>query len=291
MTRVAITGYASLDHVIQLEGAPRPNETVLISRAPAAWPRLGGSPSYVAMALVRAGVPRAVPITWVADDEDGTRFLAALRSANVPVDGVAHSLPGWTPICLLAYDPGGACYVLYDAAASRSATLTDPQRAIVAAADWVCVTVGPATATRAVLASLGPHQRLAWAVKSDGDAFPPDLRTALAARADLVVHSRSERPFVAGALSGQAERSQRVVVETRGAEGAQVSSIAGSELVPARHLAASDPTGAGDTFVGGLLAALIAAPGDAIGAVRAAQTAAYEMLRDRIETRNVKETA
>lgn len=291
MTAVAITGYASVDHVIGLEAAPRPNETVLISRAPSGWPRLGGSPSYVAMALVRAGVRQAMPVTWIAGDEDGARFLAGLESVQVPVDGIARSLPGRTPICILAYDPAGACYVLYDPAASRAATLTDSQRRIVEGADWLCVTVGPSTASRAALSLIKPHQRLAWAVKADGDAFPPDLRAALAARADLVVHSRSERPFVADALAGNPGRPGRIVVETRGEQGAQVSAGAGSELVPARHLAAPDPTGAGDTFVGGLLAALIAAPGDAVGAVRAAQAAAYDMLHDRIEARNVKETA
>lgn len=291
MTVVAITGYASLDHVVRLEAAPRPNETVLVSRAPSGWPRLGGSPSYVAMALVRAGVRRALPVTWIAGDEDGARFLAALEAAKIPTDGIAQSLQGRTPICILAYDPSGACYVLYDAAAGRDAILTDSQRRIVEDANWLCVTVGPSTATRAALSVIKPHQRLVWVVKADGDAFPPDLRASLAARADLIVHSRAERPFVAEALADERRREGRFVVETRGSEGAQISTSAGTELVPARHLAAPDPTGAGDTFVGGLLAALIAAPEDVVGAVRAAQAAAYEMLKDRIETRNVKETA
>ncbi|HEY1719718.1 MAG TPA: carbohydrate kinase family protein [Magnetospirillaceae bacterium] len=283
MTKIAITGYASLDHVIQMEAPPRPNETVIAARTTTHLLRLGGSPSYVAMAVVRAGIADAVPITWIAADEGGDRFIAALHEAKVPVDGIARSLPGHTPICILAYDPAGACYCIYDPAASRTATLTPVQADIVAQADWVCITVGPASATRDALSRMQPGQKLVWAVKADGDAFPSELRVALAARADLIVHSKGERPFVADALDAAPARADRIVIETRGAEGAHVAHGDRSELVPAKNLAASDPTGAGDTFIGGLLAKLIARPGDAVAAVRAGQEAAHAMLFERIE--------
>src|SRR5579863_4632140 len=106
MSQVAVTGYASLDHVIRLESVPRPNETAMASRPAGGWPRLGGSPSYVCVALARAGI-RATPITWVAADEPGTRFVAELEAAGVPAEGVSRALQGPTPICILAYDPGG----------------------------------------------------------------------------------------------------------------------------------------------------------------------------------------
>jgi ribokinase len=289
MTMIAITGYVSLDHVVQIEAPPLPNETAIAARAQSGSPRLGGSPSYVAMALVRAGVRRAIPITWIANDENGARLIAALEAAGVPTEGIARSLHGRTPTCILAYDPTGACHVIDDPAASRAATLTETQRRIVEDSDWVCVTVGPLIATRAALSYVRPKQRLAWVVEADGDAFPADLRTALAARADLVVHSRSERAFVAEALAGPA-RPGRIVVETRGGEGAMISVAGLSEVVPATHLPTNDPTGAGDTFVGGLLAALIEGPSDTAAAVRKAQTAAHDMLRERIESRSARET-
>ena len=126
-------------------------------------------------------------------------------------------------------------------------------------------------------------QRLVWAVKADADAFPPDVRMALAARADVIVHSRSEHVFIAAALAASPGRPGRIMVETRGAEGVALKFDGRTELVPARHLAAPDPTGAGDTLVGGLLAALVAAPGDPVAAVRAGQAAAYTMLKNRLE--------
>ncbi len=243
------------------------------------------------MAMIRAGMANAVPISWVSGDEGGDRFVSALLAQNVPVGGIARSLPGRTPICILAYDPAGACYVVYDPAASRTATLTKSQRAIVDAADWVCITVGPAAASRDALAQVKPSQKLAWAVKADADAFPLDLRAALASRADLIMHSKGERPFVAEALRNAVPKPDRIVIETRGAEGAQVTRGGVSELVPPQKtLTVPDPTGAGDTFVGGLLAALIANPDDAVAAVRAGQEAAQAMLLDRIEQSKKRET-
>jgi ribokinase len=281
---IAIVGYASLDHVLRLEDTPRPDATAIATRTGDDWPRLGGSPSYIAAALVRAGVARAVPITWVADDESGARFVEALVALGVTTAGVARSLPGATPVCVLAYAPEGACFCLYAPGASRAAGLDDTQRRLLDAADWVCVTAGPAEATREVLARLRPAQRLAWAVKADADAFPPPLRSALAIRADLIVFSCGERPFVAAALEAAPLRRERLVVETQGTEGARLSQEGHSEQIAATApVQTPDPTGAGDTFVGGMLAALLADPEDAAAAVRLGQRAAGDMLRARVE--------
>jgi ribokinase len=279
MTAVAITGYASLDYVVRLEHAPQRDATVIAGRT-GDWPRLGGSPCYIAMALVRAGISHAIPVTWVADDEAGRRFVAALAAAYVPIDGVARSLPGGTPVCILAYAPDDACFCLYDPGASRNVGLDSAQCDILDAAGWVCLTAGPARATRQVLARLAARQHLCWAVKADADAFPPDLRAEIAARADLIVFNRREHSFVSMALDIAAQQPGRILVETRGAEGALLTVDGKSELIPAAPVAAAaaDPTGAGDTFIGGMLASLITRSGDAAVAVRAGQEAARTML-------------
>jgi ribokinase len=52
MSGIGITGYASLDHVIVLDGDIRPGRTTtILSRPEKAWPRLGGGPAYVAQAV------------------------------------------------------------------------------------------------------------------------------------------------------------------------------------------------------------------------------------------------
>jgi ribokinase len=290
MISAVVTGYASLDYVARLEGAPRPNATVIGARG-GDWPRLGGSPSYVATAMVRAGLRDVSPVTWVAADPAGAGYIAALRAAGVPTGGVAQSLAGATPCCVLAYGPDGACYCLYLPGAGRAARLTAPQQALLRDADWVCLTVGPAEAGREVLARLGPRQRLAWVVKADADAFPPDLRDGLAARADLIVLGRGERPFVASALAAAPARPGRIVVETHGAAGVDVTQNDHTIVIEAQAaVAAPDPTGAGDTFVGGLLAALIGQR-DVADAVRAGQSAARDMLLGRLGDRPTEDTA
>ncbi|MFZ2109331.1 MAG: hypothetical protein WAV18_28820, partial [Roseiarcus sp.] len=77
MTSVAITGYASLDYVVRLDRTPVADTTATIRSRPLDWPRLGGSPAYVASAMVAAGVD-ATPISWVADDADGRLYCEAL---------------------------------------------------------------------------------------------------------------------------------------------------------------------------------------------------------------------
>jgi len=283
MTSVAVTGYASLDYVVQLNAPPRPNQTSLIvSRPSEAWPRLGGSPSYIVPALARAGVAAATMITWVGADEQGAQYLRFLDDAGLSTAGVSRALPGPTPVCILAYDPAGACYCFYEAAGGRGVSFDAGQLALIDSADWVCAAAQPTAASRDVLARVKPGQRLAWAVKADADAFPLDVRRDFAARADLIVHSRGERPFVEAALAEAGPgRPGRILVETRGSDGAQFTIGGRSVDVPTERIATADPTGAGDTFIGGLIAALIKDPNDPVAAIHAAGAAARVMLTAR----------
>ena len=111
MSSVAITGYASLDYVVRLDRTPVADTTATILSRPLDWPRLGGSPAYVASAMVAAGVD-ATPISWVADDADGRLYCEALASRGVGAHGIALR-PGRTPICVLAYQPDGGCHCFY----------------------------------------------------------------------------------------------------------------------------------------------------------------------------------
>jgi ribokinase len=136
--------------------------------------------------------------------------------------------------------------------------LDTAQHELVAAADWVCLTIGPAEATRTALEAVRPDAKVVWAVKVDARAVPADLAAAIAARADLVAFSRGEAEFVAKARgsAGAKERSQ-ILIETRGREGVALSQGGCEDVFPVEPLAADDTTGAGDTFLGGFLAASI----------------------------------
>jgi sugar/nucleoside kinase (ribokinase family) len=269
---VAITGYASLDYVVRLDRAPVPDATSTILSRPTDWPRLGGSPAYVASAMVAAGVD-AMPISWVADDADGCAYCDALVNRGVSDEGIAVS-PGRTPICVLAYQPDGGCHCLYHPSLAEPLALDAHQLELIAAAKWVCLTVGPPGATRQALAAIRPDAKLVWAVKADPRAVPAELAAAICARADIVAASRAEASFVAAAVAPSGpSRRRRLLVETRGAEGVALTQDGRVELFPVAAVEADDTTGAGDTFLGGFLASLIAgneAPERAVGAGAAA---------------------
>ena len=83
---VVVTGYASLDYAVRLDRPPRPDTTATILSRPDEWPRLGGSPAYVAAALVEGAIHDAIPISWVADDADGAHYCTGLARCGVRTD-------------------------------------------------------------------------------------------------------------------------------------------------------------------------------------------------------------
>ena len=165
---------------------------------------------------------------------------------------------GRTPVCILAYQPDGACHCLYDPGLADPIELDPRQGELVAAAEWVCLTIGPARATRTALAVVRPDAKVVWAVKADARALPEDLASAIAARADIVAFSRGEAEFVGKArVSAGARKRSQILIETRGREGVALSEGGREDVFPVEPLAADDTTGAGDTFLGGFLAASI----------------------------------
>jgi ribokinase len=291
MKRIAISGYASLDYILQLAGAPQPSRTVVVKSRPDAdaWPRAGGSPTYIGAAIKRAGGVDVSIVTWIGKDAVGTEYLNRIAALGLATDGIARNLPGRTPICLLAYDPEGICYCFYEALEARAGVFTNEQLGVVESADWVCLAAQPPAATRAALDRLTDRQTLVWAVKGDADAFPDALRADVVTRANLIVHSRGERDFVAPFLTARRGQPDRLVVETLGADGA-VLTINGktvhAPLEDGKRIETRDPTGAGDTFLGGFVAALMAKPDDPVAAVQAGQTSARAMLVARSQESN-----
>ncbi|HXT07597.1 MAG TPA: carbohydrate kinase family protein [Roseiarcus sp.] len=280
--KIVVIGYASLDFVVCLDAPALPDRTATILSRPRQWPRLGGSPAYVCAALVAAGAQDVMPASWVGDDDEGARYREELRRLGVAADGVSLRV-GRTPVCLLAYQPDGGCVCLYDPGLATPIELDETQQDHIRAADALVVTVGPPAATRRALACARADAKLIWIVKADLRATPPDLAVALAARADIVVHSEGEAAFVAEALAAAGGHSGRVRIETRGARGVAIHTGATETLVAADPLDVEDATGAGDTWVGGFLAARLLRGADLGEAARAGQASVRAMLAARVE--------
>jgi ribokinase len=287
--KVAVTGYASLDHMAFLDRPARPGQTAtLIGRLAESWPRLGGSPAYVAAALVRAGIG-ATPLTWVGDDALGLAYQNKLAAEGIATAGLAVVAGFATPMAILIYDPAGDCICLFDPGVPDAEELSKDQAEILAAADWLCVTIGPEGSTRAALAALRPDQHLLWVVKDDPRVVPPDLAQALAVRADVICHSQAESGFVMRSRAGAAYPADQVVIVTAAAEGATFTRGDGSGLrVAVEPLNITDPTGAGDSFAGGILAALISGQTEPRAIVNAGHAAARQVLIARQDNKRLE---
>ena len=283
--RVAIIGYAALEHVAFLDRPAQAGRTsTMLGRRADSWPRLGGSPSYVAAALARAGI-NAAPLTWIGDDPEGSAYAGKLAREGISTAGLAIVAAAATPVAIMTYDPDGGCVCLFDPGVPDAVSLNADQTEVLRRAEWLITPSRPARAPRAAPSDLGDKQRLMWVVKEDPRAVPPDLARALAARADVICHSKAEAGFVAAARV-KAGRQGQIVIATAAAEGATITTPAGSLTVKAAALVVVDPTGAGDSFAGGVLAALVLGETDPASIVQSGHRAAHHLLAARIATMN-----
>lgn len=288
MSKVAIIGFVGLDHVAILDGTPAAGvTTTILDRPRDAWPRIGGGPAFVAAALVEAGVGNAAPVSWVGRDEAGQEYVRQLAAKGIGTSGIEAVSGTHTPLTILGYEPSGGCICLYDPGTRQDSVLSPRQTELIAEADWVCVTIGPATATAAALDAMRPSARLAWIAKHDPRALPADLAKRLAARAELICFSRAESEFVHRAIeTAGGHRPGCYLIETKGRSGAACTLRGDCTTEATEPVAVTDPTGAGDTFAGGVLAALVRGEDDPSALVRAGQAAARRLLLARQSLEN-----
>lgn len=285
MNGIVITGYASLDHAVMLGGDIAYGRTVTITGRPERdWPRLGGGPAYVATAIRGIYEGPVLPVSWVGDDALGAFYAAGLEDRGLSAEGIVRLTGARTPVSILAYNPAGDCACLYDPGFSGDLSLQETQRRQIQAADWICITIGPSGVTEEVVETIRDDQSLAWIVKDDPHALPRSLATRLALRSDVIFCNERERRFLNEAMA-QGERYAhqrcRLIIETRGGQGAQFDDGNGSVFVPATAMAVSDPTGAGDSFAGGVLAALLKGETDPERLGRSGHAAALALLNAR----------
>ncbi|MFV3075567.1 carbohydrate kinase family protein [Niveispirillum fermenti] len=283
MAQVVISGYATVDYVVHAQGRFDGQGTMAMRAAPdGAWPRAGGAVLYAGRQLARAG-HGVRALTWVGGDADGAFYRQAAAQAGLGPDGIADT-DGPTTRCLLVYHADGSHGCLLQAGA---AALSDMQRGLLHGAALLVLTAGPASVNRAILADLPADARLAWIVKPDPVCFPPDLAGALAARADWLFCNAGERAWLEAArdgCGGSRPPSGQTLFETHGGEGVRVMVGVdgdGVTLPTTRTLAVTDATGAGDSFAGATLAALLYGASPA-AAAQAGMQAAAALLATRI---------
>jgi sugar/nucleoside kinase (ribokinase family) len=258
--RVAVSGYTSIDTRFVTRALPNAGETAILKGDVLPPPRWGGCAPNVAVWLERLGVHAGL-VGWLGDDEEGRLYRSVLADAGVDLRALETGA-GPSPRAWLVHDDAGEAICLFHPSSSADQT-AEASEPLVGEAEWLAVTVGPAQLTRSLLARFR-DTRLAWNVKADRRAFPPDLVTQLAAT-DVVCLNRSEASFVGESLGldrpaepkDLLERGAALVALTLGREGALIVWKHGRVHLAQDAIPVSDATGAGDAFFAGLLSGLV----------------------------------
>jgi sugar/nucleoside kinase (ribokinase family) len=231
-------------------------------------PFASGAPAIAARTAAGLGVATAF-VGCVGDDAFGRSLLARLAADGVEVSS-----------CRIVPDrPTGSAFVAYDDRGGREFVFNVEQAAcgqvrsgdlgdLPAHASWLHVSGSSLflgrglaeavmAAARAVSAAGG---RISFDPNIRGTVRDPerlaDLRW-LGEHAALVLPTGNELTQL-GVTEDELVERGALVCTTNGADGARVRTAAGEIAVTAPTVAEVDPTGAGDTFAGALLAAIIA---------------------------------
>ena len=279
MTYLAATGYASIDYVVGLAGRIIGDQTTLInSRDPAAWPRAGGCPTYVAVAAAKSG-QKSHAVCWVGDDEAGRGFKRELASKGVGIEGVETLAGRCSPTAILAYQSDQSCACLFDPAFPGEEQLNTQQKGILRDASHICVTAGPPHLLEDILHCRADRARLYWVLKRDLHAYPADLRDELSEQANVIFCNAAERDLIGRTAP------ETIIVETGGEHGVMVQSGDRRDTVEVKRLEISDTTGAGDTLAGGFIAAEMASRAAPVEALRMGLSSTRDLLIARVPER------
>lgn len=238
---------------------------------------IGGAESNVAIAVARLG-GAAAWIGRVGDDEFGDLVLAQLRGEGVDVRHAVRDPGAPTGLMVRTRRTATVARVLYyrsGSAGSRLAPSDLPVDHIRAAGVLHVTGITPAlspTARAAAVAAVEEAHAAGVPVSFDvnhraslwRDTDPGPVLAELVARADVLFAGEDEAAVLGAEgepdaiVAALAELGPATVVLTRGARG--VLALVDDALVevPPQAVAAVDPVGAGDAFVGGYLAELLA---------------------------------
>jgi ribokinase len=273
--RITVVGSVNLDFVATAARLPAPGETVtgaVLARHP------GGKGANQALAAARLGA-RVSMIARVGADALADEALALLRAEGVDLAGCRADPAAPTGVALIAVDARGENQIVV-APGANAVFAADQLDAGIDGALICQLEIPVETVARAVALTSGfVCLNLAPAA---------EIPEALMARADLIVVNETEAAFYGPRLHD----GGGMVVITLGARGATLFK-AGEQIAVALppKVEAVDATGAGDSFVGALVVALIEGrePHDALafacaaGALTATRPGAQPALPRRAE--------
>ncbi|MBK8974438.1 MAG: ribokinase [Planctomycetes bacterium] len=260
---LCVVGSINMDLVVGTPRLPERGETVL--GGPFAT-HPGGKGANQAVAAARLGA-RVAMVGRVGDDDFGRQLTAGLRADGVDVEHVRTAPGVATGIAAITVEHGGENTIVVAPGANARLTVDDvaAARAVLEAAAAVVLQLEVPLPT---VAAAVAHARAAGVRvilnAAPAARLPPDLLPQV----DVLVVNRGEGRLLAGsAAPGDDDTSlcralralgPRLVVLTRGAEGALALGPDGAVSQPAFAVATVDTVAAGDAFVGALAVGLAA---------------------------------
>ena len=258
---IVVIGSINMDLVLRVPRMPLPGETLT---GGAFQTIAGGKGANQAVACARLGSTPVAMIGCLGDDPFGQTLRAALVADNIDVSHVTM-LPGVASgIASILVDASGQNSIVIAGGANDLLTPAhiDAAKPLLASASIVVLQLEtpPATVQHAIALahSLGktvvlnpaPAASLAAAVLAQVDyLIPNEIEAAM-----LLDDGRPD-DHAASATALRALVCRNVLV-TLGAQGVHAALEAGSQDFPAQAVKAVDTTAAGDTFIGGFVAAL-----------------------------------
>ncbi|MEE9248630.1 MAG: ribokinase [Dehalococcoidia bacterium] len=263
---VVVAGSVNMDLVINVDRMPRPGETVLGGRLQYIP---GGKGLNQAIAARRLGDGPVTLIGKVGEDAFGDTLLEFLHSQDLGLGGVTRA-PAPTGIALITVDATAenAIVVVPGANFTLRPEDIDAMKGAVSKAGVVVAQLEiPVPAVRRLFSMA--REEGATTILNAAPAAEVPLKlltlvdylcvneTELAAMARLG-RAPQELDDIVAAARGLRSRGAGCVIVTLGARGSVTLADGQVIVIEGRKVAAIDPTGAGDCFVGGLAARLSA---------------------------------
>lgn len=262
--KIVVVGSVNLDLVATTAALPRPGETVLghgFTTVP------GGKGANQAIAAAFAGA-QVTFIAAVGEDAFAQQVRDNIAKAGLDLS-LLRTVPGPSGVALIAVDDDGEnLIVVAPGANSKLTSLTEEDRAAIAAADAVVLQLEIPMETVLEAASAAREAGVTVLLNAaPARSLPPELLSLV----DVLIVNLIEAQMVLGEVDSSARRSRSAaargmhayslmerlralapkVVLTVGADGAFYADREGTWMhIPAPKVDAVDTTAAGDGFVG-----------------------------------------
>ncbi|XDS45588.1 ribokinase [Bifidobacterium aquikefiricola] len=267
-SRVSIVGSMNADHVVEVETMPKPGETII--GGPMSI-HAGGKSANQAASCARLQL-RADLIGAVGSDANADFLLHELNDAGVGTDNIEHvDLPSGSTIIVV--DPHGENFIVVSSGANGKVNADFVRRHsdVIERSDilGLCLEAPLQAVVESSRIAHAAHTTVALNISPMPEGLNPALKHCLADVADIAIMNEHETAQWLGlahepnlqsdwdALHDQLRATglDRVVV-TLGAAGSVVLDGVQTSHIPAFTVKPVDTTGAGDSFMGAMLASL-----------------------------------